>query len=65
MIEEKIVVARGARKLKFTVPKALKGDKEFADIMIEQGYHPAGYGSPFDISEDKNNHYFYSWSSCD
>lgn len=49
----------------WTVPKTLKGDKSASQIMEENGYHPAGYGNPFDETEDENNFYFYSWNSCD
>ena len=52
-------------KRQWTVPKSLKGDKSFIDIMEENGYHPAGYGAPFDETEDENNFYFKSWNSCD
>ena len=61
----KITHEREGRDRLWTVPKALKGNKTFEEIMMEHGYHPAGYGASFGETEDENNYYFKCSNSCD
>jgi hypothetical protein len=49
----------------WTVPKALKGNKTFEEIMMDHGYHPSGYGASFGKTEDEHNFYFKCSNSCD
>ena len=53
------------QKIKWTVPKPLMKNKTPEDIMMEHGFHPAGYGTAFDKTEDENNIYFFCSGSCD
>jgi hypothetical protein len=62
----KVQVSRLDRsKMQWVVPKSLMIGKTTDDIMMENGYHPAGYGSAFNKTEDDNNYYFNCWASCD
>lgn len=41
------------------------GDKTPEMIMMENGYHPAGYGQPYDIRSTEDTMHFRCWASCD
>jgi len=50
---------------KVVVNRIWKADKSAIDIMMLAGYHPAGYGSPFQEEYDDNYFYFRMSNSCD
>jgi hypothetical protein len=62
---EKITNIREGNKIFWSVPKALMENKSASDIMMENGYHPAGYGSPFAGVWTNEIYNFYCWASCD
>jgi len=56
---------RVGNKVKFTVDNELLKTKTITDIQESLGFHPAGYGCPFDITTDGKTTTFYCWGSCD
>jgi hypothetical protein len=68
----KATYERNGREIDWVVPKSLvtvfkDNDIRFAlsTVMEDNGYHPAGYGSPFNIREEGENYLFQCWASCD
>jgi hypothetical protein len=56
---------RVGNKVHFSIPiEDLKNAKE-SDVMMACGYHPNGYGAPFDITCKDKIKTFYCWGSCD
>lgn len=51
--------------IQWSITKEELGNRTPVDIMMEQGYHPAGYGEPFQIQEEGDLIYFRCWASCD
>jgi len=51
--------------IQWSINKTELGNRTPEDIMMENGYHPAGYGQPFQIITDNNTVSFRCWSSCD
>lgn len=56
---------RNGSKIDWKVNKSHMGTRTAMDIMTENGYHPAGYGAPFNEQEEGDYYYFQCWSSCD
>lgn len=64
-MEEKIQIIRERFHIQFIVPKSLVKDKTAEDIMMENGYHPAGYGQPYQLKVHEDSIEFKCSNSCD
>lgn len=56
---------RTGNKVKFTIKTEDLEKTSTFDVQISHGFHPAGYGAPFDVTESNGITTFYCWASCD
>jgi hypothetical protein len=38
---------------------------QIRELQLQAGYHPGGYGGPFDITKTRDGYTFCCWNTCD
>jgi hypothetical protein len=56
---------RDGSMIRFEIPLTEALDATPSDIMMACGYHPGGYGSPFNITRTTDHLSFNCWATCD